>query len=251
MCSEGRTQVRMIDEEGCAGTSPMMRRMRVLLVEDSERLRRTLEMGLRREGFGVDAVGEGPEGLSYARNNPYDVVVLDIMLPGLDGLSVLRQLRAEGSDTHILLLTARDTVEDRVVGLEAGADDYLVKPFAFDELVARLRALTRRKYGRKNPTLALGGVEVDRAAREARAAGEVLELSPREYALLEFLGVRAGEVVSREEIEDALYDEHTLPSSNAVDSAVCRLRAKLDPLDGAPQIITRRGHGYLLQTRDA
>jgi DNA-binding response OmpR family regulator len=222
--------------------------VRILLVEDSDRLRATLDLGLRREGFAVDLAADGRTGLSYARNNPYDVIVLDLMLPGLDGLTVLQELRRAGVATHVLVLTARDAVEDRVRGLQAGADDYLVKPFAFDELVARLRALVRRRYARKDPRIVLGGLVVDCAERVARHGGEVLDLTPREYALLELLALRQGEVVSRVEIEDALYSERTLPSSNAVDSAVCRLRAKLEPLGDVPTIRTRRGMGYLLET---
>ncbi len=225
--------------------------MRVLLIEDSDRLRQTLELGLRREGFGLDCAEDGLKGLSYARNNPYDVIILDVMLPGMDGLTLLQTLREEGNETHVLMLTARDTVEDRVKGLEAGADDYLIKPFAFDELVARLRALVRRRYGRKNPRIEAGALMVDLGARAALHDEEPLDLTPREYALLEFLALRIGEVVSREQIEDALYDEHTLPSSNAVDSAICRLRAKLEGFDGMPRIVTRRGHGYILETTAA
>ena len=225
--------------------------MRVLLIEDSDRLRQTLELGLRREGFGLDCAEDGTKGLSYARNNPYDVIILDVMLPGMDGLTLLQTLREEGNETHVLMLTARDTVEDRVKGLEAGADDYLIKPFAFDELVARLRALVRRRYGRKNPRIEAGALMVDLGARAALHDEEPLDLTPREYALLEFLALRLGEVVSREQIEDALYDEHTLPSSNAVDSAICRLRAKLEGFDGMPRIVTRRGHGYILETTAA
>lgn len=225
--------------------------MRVLLIEDSDRLRGALELGLRKEGFAVDTASDGPAGLSYARNNPYDVVVLDLMLPGIDGLTILETLRAEGVETHVLVLTARDTVADRVRGLSLGADDYLVKPFAFDELVARLRALVRRKYQSKSPRIEVGGLLVDLEARQASCDGEPLPLTPREYALLELLAIRRGKVVSREEIEDALYDEHTLPNSNAVDSAVCRLRAKMAEAQGAPSITTRRGHGYLLEEAGA
>ncbi len=221
--------------------------MRLLLIEDSDRLRATLDMGLRREGFAVDLAPDGPTGLSYARNNPYDIIVLDLMLPGLDGLSILRELRSSGVPTHVLILTARDSVEDRVRGLEAGADDYLVKPFAFDELIARLRALVRRKFVRKDPRIQLGRLTVDAGERIARYDETPIELTPREYALLELLALRQGEVVTRVEIEDALYNERTLPSSNAVDSAVCRLRAKLSELADVPEIRTRRGLGYVLE----
>lgn len=220
--------------------------MRLLLVEDSERLCESLSAGLSRLGYAVDVVHDGTTGLSQARANPYDLVILDLMLPGLDGLAVLEGLRAAGSQTHVLVLTARDTVEDRVRGLRAGADDYLVKPFAFAELAARVQALLRRRYHHKHPTLALGGVTLDPDARAARAGETVLPLSPREFALLEVLAYRRGEVVSRIDLEDALYDQHSLPEGNAVDSAVCRLRAKLAGVPGAPRIDTHRGRGYTL-----
>ena len=223
-----------------------MRDVRVLLIEDSERLCESLRLGLGKLGFAVDAVHEGPIGLSYAANNPYDVVVLDLMLPGMDGITLLRLLRSRGCDTHVLILTARDRPEDRVLGLRAGADDYLAKPFDFDELVARLRALVRRRYGKKDPLVPLGSLVLDAGAGVLKHGEEAIALSPREYALLEFLGYRRGEVVTRIEIEDALYDEHTLPRGNAVDSAICRLRAKLARYEGGPRIETRRSRGYVL-----
>ena len=225
--------------------------MRLLLIEDSDRLRETLVMGLGKLGFAVDAAADGRAGLSYAANNPYDVVILDLMLPEVDGITLLRELRARGSQTHVLILSARDQVQDRVQGLQAGADDYLVKPFAFDELVARIRALLRRRYGEKSPTLELGTISLDSASGTVRRGEDAVALSPREYSLFEFLAYRQGQVVSRVEIEDALYDEHTLPSGNAVDSAVCRLRAKLEKIDGAPRIETRHGRGYVLLSESA
>lgn len=220
--------------------------MRVLLIEDSVRLCESLRLGLGKLGFAVDVVHDGPKGLSYAANNPYDVVILDIMLPGMDGIAVLRGLRERGCDTHVLMLTARDRPEDRVLGLRAGADDYLPKPFEFDELVARLQALIRRKYGKKDPVVTLGSLRLDAGEGVLRHADDIVPLSPREYSLLEFLTYRRGEIVTRIEIEDAIYDEHTLPSGNAVDSAVCRLRAKLSRYDGGPRIETRRHRGYVL-----
>ncbi len=221
--------------------------MRILVIEDSERLGESLQLGLRRLGHGVDLVTDGTRGLSYARNNPYDVILLDLSLPGLDGISLLKLLRSHGSDTHVLILTARDRTEDRVLGLRAGADDYLTKPFDFDELVARIEALMRRRYGKKDPVMRLGALEFDPAAGELRQGEARIVLSARERSLLEFLGFRRGEVVTRIEIEDALYDEDTLPSGNAVDAAICRLRAKLEQFEGAPVIETRRGAGYVLQ----
>ncbi len=220
--------------------------MRLLLIEDSPRLRESLAEGLGRMGYAVDVVDEGPRGLSYARLNPYDVIILDLMLPGMDGITLLRTLRAQSCDTHVLILTAKDRVEDRVLGLRAGADDYLVKPFDFDELVARIQALVRRRYGQKNPLIELGCLTLDGTAGTVRRGEDTVALTPREYSLLEFLGLRRGEVVSRIEIEDAIYNERSLPSGNAVDSAVCRLRTKLEQFDDGPRIETRRGKGYVL-----
>jgi DNA-binding response OmpR family regulator len=221
--------------------------MRVLLIEDSERLQRSVGTGLRNAGYAVDVAGDGAVGLWQARSNDYDVIVLDLMLPGLDGLSLLSTLRADGRDTHVLILTARDQVEDRVRGLRAGADDYLTKPFAFDELLARVQALTRRRHNVKSPRIAAGDLAIDTLARTVTRAGRPIPLSPREYALLEYLALRRGQVVSRTEIEAHIYDDQAEPMSNVVDAAIYALRRKLD-LPGAPSLIcTRRGMGYLLQ----
>jgi DNA-binding response OmpR family regulator len=224
--------------------------MRVLLIEDSDRLREALHAGLRKSGFAVDAVGDGVQGLSYARNNPYDVVVLDLMLPGLDGLTLLRTLRQEQKDVHVLILSARDRVEDRVEGLRAGADDYLVKPFAYAELVARIQALVRRRYGEKSPEIELGAFTLEQATGILRRDDAEVTLTPREQALLEVLALRRGETLTRIELEDAIYDEHTLPEGNALHTAVCRLRAKLEPHPDAPRIETLRGRGYRLVVPD-
>jgi DNA-binding response OmpR family regulator len=225
--------------------------MRLLLVEDSKRLQRSIGAGLRRAGYAVDVAGDGEEGLALAETSEYDVIVLDLMLPKLDGLSLLRKLRAGGRDTHVLILTARDRVDDRVTGLRAGADDFLVKPFAFDELLARIEALVRRRHGRKNPLIRVGPLEIDTSARSVRRAGEALALTAREYAILEYLAARSGQVVSRAEIEEHVYDGRAELTSNAVDSAICALRRRIDA-DGAPSLIeTRRGLGYVLGGEDA
>lgn len=220
--------------------------MRLLLVEDSERLQRSLGTGLRRAGYAVDVTGTGTDGLWRATSTDYDLVVLDVMLPGLDGLSVLRELRARGRDTHVLLLTARDTVEDRVAGLRTGADDYLVKPFAFDELLARVEALGRRRSGRKDPVLRVGDLEIDPAAQSVARGGQVIGLLPREFALLAYLASRAGQVVSRTDVEAHIYDDRAEPMSNVVDSAVCALRRKIDRPGEPSLIVTRRRAGYVL-----
>jgi len=195
----------------------------------------------------VDAAADGPSGLRYALHNSYDVIVLDLMLPGLDGLGVLRAVREEGLSTHVLILTARDRVEDRVNGLRAGADDYLVKPFSFDELLARIEALVRRGYRQKDPVIRLGPLAIDTASRKVARAGAELVLTRREYALLEYLAYRKGQIVSRLEIEDHLYGEHDLPSSNAVDRLVCALRKRIEPGGATRLLHTRRGLGYLLE----
>ena len=220
--------------------------MRVLLVEDYEPLRKSASQGLREAGFAVDASADGEEGLWYAKSNDYDVIVLDIMLPVMDGLTVLTRLRQAGKATPILLLTAKDTVQDRVTGLDLGADDYLVKPFAFEELLARVRALVRRKYDAKDPVMQVGDLEIDTATRTVRRAGERIDLTAREYSLLEFLALRAGEVVSRTEIWEHVYDFHSSAESNVVDVYIGYLRKKIER-PGLPRLIhTRRGQGYVL-----
>jgi DNA-binding response OmpR family regulator len=219
--------------------------MRILLVEDSVRLQRSITTGLRSSGFAVDASGDGTEGLRMAQSVDYDVMILDLTLPGLDGLEVLKQLRRAKSATHVLILTARDSVDDRVLGLRTGADDYLVKPFAFAELVARVDALVRRRHGVKNPSLRFGSVEIDTAAKMVRVDGRGIELAPREYALLEYLALREGQLVNRTEIETHIYDARVDPLSNVVDAAIYALRKKIDP-PGLPSFIqTRRGQGYV------
>jgi DNA-binding response OmpR family regulator len=220
--------------------------VKVLLVEDSERLRRSVGTGLRKAGYAVDSSADGVDGLWRAESGEYDVIVLDLMLPGLDGLSVLSKLRTIGSESRVLVLTAKDSIADRVRGLDAGADDYLVKPFAFDELLARVQALCRRGYGVKRNVVVIGDLEIDLSRRVIERAGVPIELTRKEFMLLEYLALRRGEYVQRTEIETRLYDEGSEPSSNAVDTAVSRLRRKLD-LQGQPSIIrTQRGLGYAL-----
>ena len=221
--------------------------MRVLLVEDSQRLQTYVGKGLRLAGWAVDTASDGEEGFWLATENDYDVIVLDLMLPKLDGIAVLQRLRAAGSDTHILILTAKDTVSDRVHGFQQGADDYLIKPFAFEELLARVQALGRRKYHDKSGRVNIGGLAIDTASRTVSRDGVAIDLTAREYALLELLALRHGEVVTRTEIERCIYDERAEPMSNVVDSAVCLLRKKIDRA-GSPSLIqTRRGMGYILR----
>ena len=225
--------------------------MRVLLVEDSQRLQTSLTTALRRSGYVVDSATDGEEGLWRAKSDDYDAMVLDLMLPKRDGLSVLTELRRQGRDVHVLVLTARDTVEDRVRGLQAGADDYLVKPFALEEFLARVQALCRRTYGGKLTILAVGDLEIDTITRTVRRGAAKIELTAREYQLLEYLAQRRGHVVSRGEIEAHIYDAKVDPMSNVVDSAVCVLRRKLAVADAPPLIHTRRGFGYVLDSAPA
>lgn len=219
--------------------------MRILLIEDSERLQRSISMGLRKAGYRVDMTGDGEEGLWYAESHDYDVIILDLMLPGLDGLTILHRLREKRNPVHVLILSAKDTLEDRVTGLRNGADDYLVKPFAFDELLARVQALFRRRYGIKDDVVTVGGLRIDTAARTVTRDGKSLELPPREYALLELLALNRGKLVTRPAIEERIYDD-VEPFSNVVDSAICALRKRIDEPGQPSHIQTRRGHGYMI-----
>ncbi len=220
--------------------------MRLLLIEDSSRLRATLERGLRKTGYAVDVAKDGREGLWFAMENEYDVIVLDLMLPEIDGLTVLRKLREAGRMAHVLILSAKDLVEDRIQGLRLGADDYLVKPFAFDELCARLEALVRRSYQVKNPVIRIGDLEVNTAARRVWTAGREVKLTSREYGVLELLVLRAGQVVSRRDLWEHLYAFDSEAASNVVDVLVYSLRKKLDTGSSQSLIKTRRGEGYVL-----
>lgn len=220
--------------------------MHVLIVEDYAPLRKAVVQGLQEAGFAVDAAVDGEEGLWYANSGTYDVIVLDLMLPGIDGLTLLKRLREGRSETHVLILTAKDTLDDRVQGLNLGADDYLVKPFAFEELLARVRALVRRKYEAKSPLIRVRDLEVDTGRRAASRGGEAIELTATEYSLLEFLALRAGKLVTRTDIWEHVYAFNSSPESNVVDVYIGYLRKKIER-DGRPRLIhTRRGQGYIL-----
>jgi len=223
--------------------------MKVLVVEDNEPLRKAISQRLRESGFAVDETGDGPEGLWLATENKYTVAILDLMLPGLDGIDLLKKMRKQNEETSVLIITARDQVGDRVAGLDAGADDYLVKPFALEELLARVRALTRRKHSVKNPVLKVGDLEIDTRRRSASRGGREIELTAREYSLLELLALRSGEVVSRADIWEQLYDFNQDPESNVVDVFVAYLRRKIESDDKPKLIHTRRGMGYILEER--
>jgi DNA-binding response OmpR family regulator len=221
--------------------------MRLLIIEDNRVLLQNLEKGLREEGFAVDSAADGEEGLFLAGHNEYDVVILDLMLPKLDGLELLKSLRRGGVQTHVLILTALDAVDETVRLLNSGADDYMTKPFRFEELLARVRALLRRKYEKKDPRLAVADLEINTLARTVRRGGRDIPLRPKEYALLEFLAHHAGEVVPRSKIWEHLYDWQDESVSNTIDVFISRLRKKIDRPGLRPLIQTVRGAGYLLK----
>jgi len=221
--------------------------MRLLLVEDHDLLRESLRDGLAAMGYVVDATGDGEEGRWHALHDVYDLLILDIMVPKVTGLDILTQLRAAGKAVPVLLLTARDGIEDRVEGLDLGADDYLTKPFAVSELLARVRALIRRRHQAPHPVISIGDLSIDTVNRRVRRAGTEVTLTPREFALLEYLAVRAGAVVTRAELCEHLYEFASDPDSNAVDVLVSRLRRKLTLPDSPAPVQTRRGYGYLLE----
>lgn len=220
--------------------------MRLLIVEDSQRLRDYLAEGLTAVGYAVDSARDGRQGLIHARTTEYDAIILDLMLPELDGLSLLEQLRQAGGTTPVLVVSARDRVDQRVEGLRKGADDYLVKPFEFDELLARVEALTRRSRGVATNQLTISGVTLDLAGRRFLAGARELELAPREYAVLEYLFLSTGRVVSRAELEEHVYPEDRQVWSNAIDSAISAIRRRLSACGVEGLVQTRRGRGYVV-----
>jgi DNA-binding response OmpR family regulator len=220
--------------------------MRILVVEDHPTLRHSLSEGLREEHYAVDVASGGVEAGHLLSGTSYDCVVLDVMLPGRSGWDVLADMRRQGNRSPVLCLTARDAVEDRVRGLDLGADDYLVKPFDWDELLARVRALLRRAHGVAGTTVTVGDLEVDTRAKTVRRAGRSVALTAREYALLEYLAMRAHQVISRSEIWEHLYDMNDQSTSNVVDVYIGYLRNKVDKPFDTKLIHTRRGMGYIL-----
>ncbi|MGE0343922.1 MAG: response regulator [Porticoccaceae bacterium] len=220
--------------------------MRLLLVEDSQRLREGLQTGLAGAGFAVDAAADGAAALAFLDAYDYPLTVLDLGLPKVDGMAVLARLRARRVPTRVLVLSARDQLGDRIAALDAGADDYLVKPFALDELIARLRALGRRYHGATTPQLAAGNLELDSALRVARCAGRPLNLSPREYALLEVLLHGRGRVLSRAMLFERLYGADARASDKVIEVLMSGLRGKLAAAGWDGQIENRRGFGYVL-----
>ncbi len=224
-------------------------KMRLLLIEDYRPLKKSLTKGLQEAGFAVDTTGDGKEGLWYAMSNDYDVILLDLMLPGMDGLKILKKLRAKGRQSHVLILTAKDTLEDRVTGLDLGADDYLVKPFEFRELLARIRALLRRSYRSKNPHIKVQDLRIDLTTQRVWRGREEIQLTLREYALLEYLVMRMGETVSRTDIWEHVYEFSSTASSNVVDVYIGYLRKKIERPNKPTLIQTVRGRGYTLGVR--
>ncbi len=223
--------------------------MRLLLAEDSVSLQKSLAQGLRENGYAVDVVGDGKQAVIYGVTTQYDVIVIDVMMPEVDGITAIRRLRDKGVTSGVLVLSAKDTIEDRVLGLRSGADDYLVKPFAFAELLARIQALARRVHGVRSSAMVIGPLEVDPGAKSVRVVTDrprTVDLAPREYALLEYLAHRVGKPVSRAELEEHLYDDRSQVTSNAIDVTVSTIRAKLTQAGCPPLIQTRRKIGYVL-----
>ncbi len=220
--------------------------MRVLVVEDYKPIRDSIVKGLREADYAVDCADNGQDGLWYAESHHYDVIILDLMLPKIDGLTILKKIREAGANTSVLILTARDEIEDRVAGLDAGADDYLTKPFAFAELLARVKTLVRRKYSAKKPVIEIDDLKIDTVRRQVTRNEKPIELTAREYVLLEYLAMRAGECVSRTDIWAHVYDFHDDLQSNVVDVYIGYLRKKIETEDSPKLIHTRRGLGYVL-----
>ena len=223
--------------------------MRILVVQDTKDMNRLIVKALTKSGYSVDGCFDGEEALDYLAGAEYDGIVLDVMMPKMDGHQLLAKLRAQGSDIPVLFLTARDSVADRVEGLDLGADDYLVKPFAFEELLARIRAMTRKHAGSRTDTLTVGDLVLDTRGRTAARAGREIPLLPKEYAILEHLVRHAGTVLSREQLEDRIWNYEKAGSSNNIDGYMSRLRKKIDADVPESQRLlhTVRGSGWVLR----
>jgi len=220
--------------------------MRVFLVEDDKRIANFVAKGLRENSYAVDVAADGKDAAYQASVNDYDVIILDIMLPSKDGFEICRELRRQNINTPVLMLTARDAVEDKISGLDTGADDYLTKPFEFGELLARLRALTRRRDIVRPSRIVVADLEIDTISQKVRRAGKEISLTAKEYALLEYLAREKGKVIGRAEIAEHVWDENFDAFSNLIDVYIKRLRAKLDEGFSVQLIQTRRGAGYIL-----
>jgi len=222
--------------------------MRLLLVEDDLKIASFIKKGFKAAGFAVDHASDGREGLHLALTQPYDVAVIDLMLPNLDGLSIIENMRREGLRMPVIILSAKDSVDDRVTGLQRGSDDYLTKPFAFSELMARVQALMRRACGASEPTrLTAGDLTVNLVSREVVRAGRRIDLQPLEFSLLEYLMRSKGKVVSKTMIMEHVWDYHFDPQTNVVEARICRLRDKVDKGFAGKLIHTVRGVGYVIR----
>ncbi len=223
--------------------------MRLLLIEDDIKIASFLEKGFKAAGFAVDIASTGPNGLHLALTEPYDAAIIDIMLPGMDGLNVVRRMRSEKVNTPVIILSAKATIDDRVRGLGSGGDDYLTKPFSFSELLARVQALLRRANGISAPTkLVVDDLTLDLIARKVIRQGQTIELQPREFALLEYLMRNADRVVSKTMIMEHVWDYHFDPMTNVVEARISRLRNKVDKPFPRKLIHTIRGAGYVLRS---
>ncbi|HKB81013.1 MAG TPA: response regulator transcription factor [Thermoanaerobaculia bacterium] len=221
--------------------------MRILLVEDDADVARFIRRGLAEQAYAVDVAASGGEALELADLNPYDAIVLDLMIPAPDGLEVCRRLRAGDNRTPVLMLTARDSIEDKIVGLDSGADDYLAKPFEFRELLARLRALLRRGGPAISPVLHVGDLEIDTGSHRVKIGGKPLTLTTKEYAVLEYLARNSGRIVTREELADHVWSQEFDPFSNLIEAYINRLRRSMESVSSLKFIHTVRGAGYMLE----
>lgn len=222
--------------------------MRILVVEDDDKIASFVTKGLEQSGFAVDRAGNGEDGLFLAQTEPYDAAIIDVMLPGIDGLSIIAEMRKSKIATPVIILSAKHSVEDRVRGLQTGSDDYLVKPFTFSELLARVQALIRRSTQSTEPTrLTVGELSIDLFKREVVRSGQKIELQPREFSLLEYLMRQPGRVVTKTMIMEHIWNYHFDPQTNVVDVLVCRLRNKIDRGFQQKLITTIRGVGYAIK----
>ncbi len=221
--------------------------MKILVIEDERRLAQLLKKGLEENSFSVELSYDGEEGLYMAENYPFDAILLDIMLPGIDGLEILRTLRAGDMGVPVLLITARGEVEEKIKGLNIGADDYIAKPFDFAELMARLRSVIRRNKGKPSPLLVIDDLVIDTNSRSVARGGKDIPLSAREFSLLEYLAMNTGKVISRTELVEHIYENDDERDSNVIDVYINYLRNKIDKGFARPLIQTRRGAGYLLK----
>ena len=224
--------------------------MRILVAEDEKDMNRLISRALEKEGYGVDSCYNGEEAMEYLESADYDGAVLDIMMPKKDGYQIVKELRQKGDDTPVIFLTARDSIADRVKGLDLGADDYLIKPFDFDELLARIRVMTRRKTGQKTSTMIIGDLIIDTASQQVSRGGRNIELSAREYAILKYMALNKGRVLSREQIEDHVWNFDYEGGSNVVDVYISYLRKKIDGSSEEKLIHTAWGRGWVLREAD-